>query len=657
MLSSFPFKSYCWSIGTTSFRTKDFNRTIEEQLGLIRNFWNLPENQSEVWTGNNSLQEKYYDYLLSVGFVDGDAKNKPKDAREKTSGLVDIGLIDKERKLSSAGVLLLDLCDKNDFKSDNFLEIDKDSFIYLKQLLKTHNDVDGNIVRPFLVFAYLESKLGYLTQDEFKYLVPLCINAETTQLIETEIRLQRTGKGNTDNVLINVMMAKSNYQQAYLYFMENEVTEELICSIGMNRKSRSYDRSYYPFYKELKDVVLENKSDLVPLYETTKKISGKSKTFWSNHIFKNFNRGGVKSNGRNHLTSATILKCTCEIEFKEMFFKLLHLFKMKSTLSDYLDLNRRYFKTTDTVIFADSKVEFDIMPKCYFANIADELLSVAFMDSEHLFEDVTLAEIAPIFEADIDKLYTQLGIKVGKSVTTAIEAKAVVKDERYTRFNKLIDEKFSNDALIDLLEKFETRDDNYLRSYITDNANPPTMFEYILGIAWYKISDRQGDILDYMNLSLEADLLPKTHAGGGEADIVYLYEPTSYYPKHTLLIEATLAENTGQRVLEMESVSRHIGEYCLKNKDKEAYCVFISTKLLLNLIGDFRARKTMTYFSSDGEDFVDGTKILPLKTTELKTILQKDIKYKELYPLFEHAYQSNVGVKDWYGDEIIKALE
>ncbi|ONI45252.1 hypothetical protein AN641_04315 [Candidatus Epulonipiscioides gigas] len=656
MASNFPFKSYCWSIGTTSFRTKNFNRTIEEQLGLIRQFWEIHANVSEIWTGNNKLQAKYYDFMVSVGFVDGEAKNKPKDAREKTSGLVDIGLLNSERKLTEVGIALLELCDNGDFKSDNFLEIDQDSFIYLKQLLKTYNEVDGNIVRPFIVFAYLETKLGFLTQDEFKYLVPLCINAETTKMIENEIRLQRTGKGNTDNVLINVMMAKENYSQAYTYFMENSATEDLICSVGMNRKSRVYDKAYYPFYNELKSVVLDMNDDLLPLYEATKKISGKSKTFWSNLIFKNFNRGGIKTNGRKHLTNVAILEATNEKEFKDAFFKMMHLFKMKSTLSDYLDLNRRYFKTTETVIFADSKVEFDIMPKCYFGNIADELLSIAFTESKYLFTDVGISTISPIFGLDIYKLYQQLGIKVGKTVTTATEAKAVVRDERYVRFNKLIDEKFSNDALVDLLNKFDVRDDAYLRSYITDNANVPTMFEYILGIAWYKISDRQGDILDYMNLSLEADLLPKTHAGGGEADIVYLYDETSNYPQHTLLIEATLAENTGQRVLEMESVSRHIGEYCLKNKDKEAYCIFISTKLLLNLIRDFRTRKTTPYFSSNGENFVEGTKIIPLKTTELKTILQKDIKYTELYPLFEQAYQSTIGVKDWYNNEILNKI-
>ena len=653
MPNNFPYKSYCWCIGTTSYRTEHFNLSIERQLLLMHQFRKMQEHQNKPW---RQLQTSYYDFLKDNEFVTGNAPRPDKDAREKTSGLVDIGLLDDERNLSSAGKALLEICNNKNFKSDNFLEIDKDSFIYLKQILKTHNSVDGNIVRPFVVFAYLEAKLGHLTYDEFKYLMPLCVNLETTKLIERKIASSRNGADETNSILIDIMMAMKNYQNAYNHLLSHEVTEELICDIGMNRKSSNYDKCYFPFFNELKAVVLENKTDLLPLYEATMMISGKSKAFWSSHIFKNFNRASIKGSGTGCLTDVDILNAKNETEFKDIFFKTMHLFKMKSTLSDYFDLNRRYFKTTGTVIFDDNKVQFDIMPKCYFGKISDGLLDVAFTESDCLLDDVSLAQISPIFDVDIDTLYKELEIKVGKSVTTASEANAVVKDERYARFNKLIDEKFSNRDIINLLEKFETRDDDYLRNYITDNANVPTMFEYIIGIAWYKISDRQGDILDYMNLSLEADLLPKTHAGGGAADIEYLYEPTAFYPKHTLLIEATLAENTGQRVLEMESVSRHIGEYCLKNKDNEAYCVFISTKLLLNLISDFRSRKSIPYFSSDGEDCVAGTKIVPLETTELKNILENDIKYRELYPLFEGAYQSSVGVKEWY-EYVVQKIE
>ena len=130
-------------------------------------------------------------------------------------------------------------------------------------------------------------------------------------------------------------------------------------------------------------------------------------------------------------------------------------------------------------------------------------------------------------------MYQTLGKSLGKSITDKDSARQVIKDERYARFNKLIDEKFDKDTLITLFTHFENRDDNEIRSLVTDNADIPTIFEYVLGIAWYIISDRKGDVLKFMNLSLEADLLPKTHAGGGEADIVWKYEKSEWYPQHT----------------------------------------------------------------------------------------------------------------------------
>lgn len=78
-----PYKSFCWSLGTTSFRTKNFNKTIEEQLSLLNEFWALDENQNADWSGNSELQTRYYDFMHDKGFVEGNAGNKPKDAREK----------------------------------------------------------------------------------------------------------------------------------------------------------------------------------------------------------------------------------------------------------------------------------------------------------------------------------------------------------------------------------------------------------------------------------------------------------------------------------------------------------------------------------------------------------------------------------------------
>lgn len=106
----------------------------------------------------------------------------------------------------------------------------------------------------------------------------------------------------------------------------------------------------------------------------------------------------------------------------------------------------------------------------------------------------------------------------------------------------MIDKKFNDSVLIELLNCFETRDDKRIEEIVTDEAAIPTIFEYILGIIWYKVSERQGNILDFMKLSLEANLLPKTHAAGGYADIIYEYEACTflnirYYLKQLLQME------------------------------------------------------------------------------------------------------------------------
>ena len=148
------------------------------------------------------------------GFVKGEANNKPKDAREKTSGLVDIGLIDDNRKITGAGAALLEISRSGDFSSDNTLQIDKDSFIYLKQLLKTYNSVNGETVRPFIVLLYLLSKLNYLTLEEYTYLLPLCTSFENTQTILQEISKFRQGNISINEIILNRLMSMDNYQQA-----------------------------------------------------------------------------------------------------------------------------------------------------------------------------------------------------------------------------------------------------------------------------------------------------------------------------------------------------------------------------------------------------------------------------------------------------------
>jgi len=80
------------------------------------------------------------------------------------------------------------------FIPDNFFDIPKDSYVYLKQLLKTSSNIGDTPVRPFIVLLYLLSKFDYLTMEEFAYLLPLCIDKTTTEEIVECITEYRAGR-------------------------------------------------------------------------------------------------------------------------------------------------------------------------------------------------------------------------------------------------------------------------------------------------------------------------------------------------------------------------------------------------------------------------------------------------------------------------------
>ena len=638
------FKSYCWCLGTTSFRTKNFNRTIEEQLDLLSQFWKKPENKNQVWQNNNDLQENYYYFLQDNGFVDGDAPRPDKDAREKTSGLVDIGLITANRRLTEAGEALLQISRSQNFEGNNILQIDADSFIYLKQLLKTDCDVDGNKVRPFIVLLRIlldEVLNGYISKDEFTYILPLCINRTETEDALADIRDIRRGTKTIDEAIMDVLMHMSNYRAAKSLFLNNPVSEGLICTIGMNRKSRDYDRPYYPVYRDLYQFYMERDHRSVKkLLDDVKKL--KLKTAWMKVLFTTSNRTAILSDPLGCSNVNEFTRCTNEREFKEAFFNVMHLLKAKATLSDYYDLNKRYLSTADVLLFEDEKVSLDVIPKQFFANCIDELYKLAFTSSAKLQLNCKLEDISPSLIIQEQSIIQGLQSEYDVEISDMREAMSLVDKQRYERLNSLIDDKFTDNKIIAMLDLLDERNDEKLMTMVTDNADAPTIFEYILGILWYKLSGRHGKILDYLKLSLDTNLLPKSHAAGGEADIVYEYEETSTYPAHCLLLEATLADKNNQRRMEMEPVSRHIGGHRIANNNPHSYCIFATNTLNPNVISDFRLRKYGMYYDpNDPSKYVEGLKIIPLETKDLRSIIRFQKKYPELYVKFEEAYQDD----------------
>lgn len=650
----FTFQSYSWSFGTTSFRMADFHRKVEEQLLLLNDFWNISENKDESWNRNSEIQVKYYDYIFQKGFVSGnieeDSEKKAKTARQKTSGLVDVGLIDSNHRLTEVGNKLLEICHNGDFSSDNEFHIPCDSYIYLKQLIKTTYKIQDDYVRPYLVTGVVLNRCNdYLDGDEFTYLLPLCINKEITNTIINYIFSFRKEKISIDEIIADVVLSKYNYPAAKKYFIDSKQTDDDILAIGMNRDGPRHDKCYIELYKQLKSVYVDkDEAAISSLIAAARNVGGKCGVLWRKLLFSVRNPRSFADLSPNKFDNIS-----CEKQFNSVFVDYLHLYKVKANLLDYKDLNRRYLNITDSILFLDGKVRFTPIFQNFFKTKAAAVFNDTYCECELLPRDCSLSEINASLVFDNSSIVSVFNEENDISLHSIDEVYDYVENDRYCRFRELIDSKFPNTVIVDMLDKFETRQsDSEIKNVMSCDADVPTIFEYITAVAWYRISEYKGKILDYMNLSLDANLLPRTHAGGGMSDIVYKYAACSGYPAHDLLIEVTLMEGTNQRHGEMEPVSRHLANYLI-DKNKHAYCTFVSNNLHASVISDFRMRKYAPFYRND-TDYVDGMKIIPLHTKELKVILEKEITYETLYKLFEEAYASDEikAPPEWYDKKI-----
>lgn len=653
MLEDIKFQSYCWSLGTTSFRVKDLNFKIERQLQILKELWN--ENQNVRWNGNNSIQEEYYNKMLQKNFITGEANNKPKDARQKTSGLVQIGVIDDNRHITEIGEKIIDIVEQENFKSDNIFNINKDSYLYLKQLLKLQITDNGINVKPFAVLLYFLSELGYLTKDEFTYILPLCTNREYIDIMLENIKKYRNNQKTIEDIIQNKMENMSNYKAAIDFIKENGVNSiDEFSIIDMGRKGTKYVEPMYNFFEALyriskKDFDEEACDTIINFIKEQTKKNSKVAKYWKDYL--RYSSKMLTEEYLEDIKEIPLFNFKNKTEYTIEFFKVMHTAKWKATLEDYADLNKRYISLSDIVIFEDDKIELDVFPKYFFLNISKEIVNTEILDKDKynnfISTDIELNKIYECLNVNVDEIIYQIQADYPDRVVNKDSIKTFIEDEKLRRFNELIDNKFNENQLVQLFTYIENNDRSAINEYVDWNSDVPTIFEYILGITWYRFSNRSGNILEYMKLSLDANLLPKTHAAGGTADIVYEYNKTNNYPEHKVLLEATLTESTSQRKNEMEPVSRHLMREIQENDNDDTYAVFVANILQEEVLSDFRSRKNYQFRGKNSVK--SGLKIISLSIRDIIKLINIKIQYSKLYKIFDEAYKdTNINDLEWY---------
>ena len=152
--------------------------------------------------------------------------------------------------------MIIDIVQNAKFDDDNIFGINKDSFVYLQQLLKMQISDNGIEIKPFIVLLYFLTELNYLTKEEFKYVLPLCTTKKDIKDLLDKIKQLRNNEISLEDVFLSKMNDMTSYSLAICFIQRNGITSlEDFNKISFNRKGPRYDKPLYDFMNNLYSIV------------------------------------------------------------------------------------------------------------------------------------------------------------------------------------------------------------------------------------------------------------------------------------------------------------------------------------------------------------------------------------------------------------------
>lgn len=345
-----------------------------------------------------------------------------------------------------------------------------------------------------------------------------------------------------------------------------------------------------------------------------------------------------------------------EADLNTYLYQKFSLSKIFDQIREYSDTTKRIFKATGIISFDNGFVEiaYRELCTCIFeeaviqsrvaGNIYEELRPEYDSYSEYeesvnsFYCDVTnLSQVLEYHDEKIKQVEDNiqkefLGVSIEKIPT-------IIADKRRREFAEFINKHYPSEKVKEILELFNDRsNDRHIKEAVSPDATVPTIYEYMVGLAWYYFSGKRVDILNSYNLTLSANFEPLVHAGGGLGDIV-IYEDDK-----VLMLEATLMNANSQKRGEWEPVLRHSinlkVEEETKNTRREVTSFFIADSFDANTINIWKAVAAVPLQSSLEKDkFTDNVVIMPINTDELSSLIDKESEYDEIiskvHKLFE----------------------
>lgn len=630
-------KHLTWNhLPQSSAQYEFYIQTLEKSSDVFKDHKKFDEFQEAINSNpelNQSFSSNDYTKLFTPKYSDLTKSldvNIEARSRHYTSNLVKLGFADEKRNITNIGYQLLYPTKLTKDNIEDILPLNIINIVYLRQLLKLKifsKDKD-KFYSPFLLAIYLLLKNDRISEGDFFGFVQATSPYSSLENLGNSEEIEIPAELNTDN----------------------KITQDVFEKYFKNQKSASAVDIYYVYYDLIYTFIKsESKSDLDKLltfYEDNKEQLKKAFNYGSN-IFKT--RRGERP---DVITFKEKHKDLFTENFNTNFYKKYCKSKEYDGLREYSDTTRRIFKASGIISFDNGFVElaYKEIAKTIFDeeiiknNIfgaSNEQFYTSYENEENciFYRDLSLIEILSYSATKVTEIKAKIQKEFGGKSLEAIPA--ILLDKRSQEFNQFILNNYPVEKVKKLLGMFLDREnDKEIKDIVCPDASVPTIYEYIVGIAWFYFSNQKIDLLHSLNLTLSANFEPLTHAGGGEGDIV-IYEQNK-----VVMLEATLMNANSQKRGEWEPVLRHSANLKIQEEMNKTgrfvITFFIANELDYNTINIWKAVSAVSLQSTiDKEKVTRNVIIMPIITSELTNLMDKCQEYDKIIFDVKRLFEEN----------------
>lgn len=587
-----------------------------------------------------------------------------KRARHYTSNLVKIGFTDSNRSITEAGYSYLRGSVIRD-DLEEMLPLDNVNIVLLRQLSKLK-----------IFSSSREGKRQYYSP--FILALVLLLDEKTIEEHTFEIIVQGLSPYSSDEVkeAIRSNSIGVDELEASIRDLDISIPDELIGKIDIeydvfksifkgSKSNDSTSKTYYDFFCALKNfrdnITEETYADLINCLDRENSNTIYKAFGYGKAVFAAGNRGSRYDLERFIEKNADHPLLTSEDYVGEFYAAYVR--------SKWIDGIKEYSDTTTRLLSATGLFKFKNLPELSYKEILSLIFDVDQL-RENIFGEMTDEEYACYEEADnfyfgksvslveiFNYSHDDISTITGKienflGVGAATDVKKFLNNQKNSDFIAHINDKYPKEKIMEILPMFSDRKkDNRIKKEVNDAATVPTIYEYIIGIAWYYISNKEFDLYNSLNLTLNADFEPVIHAGGGDGDIVIHYEEI------IVMLEVTLMNKQAQKRGEWEPVLRHSLNLKAANEPKETITLFIADELDYNTINIWRAVASVSLESTNTHTKVDGVVIIPFTNNEVLAFLKNSVYYKDIVKAVKDSFAKVPQITDvkWH-EEVISSL-